>query len=236
MYKNKKILVVIPARSLSKGIKNKNIIKLNGKPLFAHSINYAKKSKIVDKIIVSTDSLKYVAIAKKYKAEAPFLRSKKLAGDLVPDYPVIYDSLIKSEKFFKFKFDYVVLLRPTSPQREKGLIEKGIKILHARKSATSIRSVVKTYSHPYRHFLINTKGIMKAIIKNIKEPYNLERQLLPKFYFQSGDLEIIKRKTLINGSVSGNNMLPLLINNYNSIDVDNINDLKKINKINKKTN
>ena len=52
MYKNKKILVVIPARSLSKGIKNKNIIKLNGKPLFAHSINYAKKSKIVDKIIV----------------------------------------------------------------------------------------------------------------------------------------------------------------------------------------
>jgi len=229
MYKNKKILVVIPARSQSKGIKNKNIIKLNGKPLLAHSINYAKKSKIVDKIIVSTDSLKYATIAKKYKAEIPFLRSKKLSRDLVPDYPVIYDSLIKSEKFFKFKFDYVVLLRPTSPKRKKGLIEKGIKRLHARKDATSIRSVVKTYDHPYRHFLINKKNIMKTIIKNIKEPYNLPRQRLPKFYFQSGDLEIIKRKTLINGSVSGNNMLPLLINNYKSIDIDTIDDVKKLN-------
>ena len=85
MYQKNKVLVIIPARSGSKGIKNKNIQIIKKKPLLGHSISYAKKSKLVDKIIVTTDSIKYATIAKKYKADVPFLRSKKLSGDKVQD-------------------------------------------------------------------------------------------------------------------------------------------------------
>ena len=184
MYKKKKILVVIPARSGSKGIKDKNIRMFKKKPLLSHSISYAKRCKLIDQIIVSTDSIRYANIAKKYKVNVPFLRSKKLSGDKVQDYPVIKDCLKMSEKYFKNIFDYIVLLRPTSPLREKKLIEKGLHKLHKNKISTSVRSVIKTRHHPYRHWKINKKGELKSIIDNLKEPFNFPRQLLPKMFFQ----------------------------------------------------
>ena len=226
MYKKKKVLVIIPARSGSKGIKNKNIRLVKKKPLLSYSIKYAKKCKFVDNIIVSTDSLKYANIAKKYKADVPFLRPKKLSGDKVQDYPVIKDCLNKSEKYYKNKFDYIVLLRPTSPFREKQLIEKGLNKINKIKFSSSIRSVIQTKSHPYRHWRINKEGKLNSIILKIKEPYNIPRQQLPKIFFQTGDLEIIKRRTIINGSISGNYVIPLLVKTYK--DIDEIEDLKTI--------
>ena len=226
MYKKKKILVIIPARSGSKGIKNKNIRLVKKKPLLYYSIRYSKKCKLVDKVIVSKDSIKYANIAKKYKAEVPFLRSKKLSGDKVQDYPVIQNCLKMSEKYYKDIFDYIILLRPTSPFREKQLIEKGLKKIHDTKVSTSIRSVILAKNHPYRHWRINKKGKLKSIIPNIKEPYNIPRQQLPKMFFQTGDIEIIKRKTIMNGSVSGNYVIPLLVKTYQDIDV--IEDLKTV--------
>ena len=107
--------------------------------MLSHSISYAKKSKLVDKIIVTTDSIKYATIAKKYKAEVPFLRSKKLSGDKVQDYPVVKDCLKRSEKYYSTTFNYIILLRPTSPFREKQLIEQGLKKLHKDKTSTSVR-------------------------------------------------------------------------------------------------
>tara|TARA_B100000959_G_C14664301_1_gene493717 strand:- start:7 stop:693 length:687 start_codon:yes stop_codon:yes gene_type:complete len=226
MYKNNKILVIIPARSGSKGIRNKNIKKIKNKPMLCHSIIYAKKCKFVDEIIVSTESLKYAKIAIKFGAKVPFLRKKKLAGDKIQDYPVILESLIKSEKFFETKFNYIILLRPTSPFREPKLIERGLKKLHYSKISSSVRSVVNTKIHPFRHWKINKYGMMKSIIKNKKEPYNIPRQQLPKLYFQSGDIEVIKRKTIFKGSVSGKYVLPLIVKSYK--DIDTLQDFKKI--------
>ena len=226
MYKKKKILVIIPARSGSKGIKNKNIKIVKKKPLLAHSIIYGKKCKFVDKIVVSTDSYKYANIAKKFKAEVPFLRSKKLSGDKVKDYPVIKNCLKMSEKYYKTLFDYIVLLRPTSPFRERLLIEKGLKKLHSDKFSTSIRSVIQTKKHPYRHWKIVKKGRMNSIISHVKEPYNIPRQQLPKMFFQTGDIEIVKRKTIINRSVSGKRVIPLIVKSFH--DIDNIDDIKNI--------
>ena len=226
MYKNNKILAIIPARSGSKGIKNKNIIKIKKKPLLSYSIIYAKKCKFVDEIIVSTESTKYAKIAKKFGAKVPFLRTKKLAGDKIQDYPVILECLIKSEKFFETKFNYIILLRPTSPFRESRLIERGLKKLHNSKISSSVRSVINTRIHPYRHWKINKYGKMESIIKNKKEPYNIPRQQLPKLFFQSGDIEVIKRETIFKGSVSGNYVLPLIVKSY--VDIDTMQDLKKI--------
>ncbi len=228
MYKNNKILVIIPARSGSKGIKNKNIKKIKNKPMLSYSIIYAKKCKFVDEIIVSTDSIKYAKIAKKFGAKVPFLRKKKLSADNIRDYPVIFDGLIKSEKFFKTKFNYIILLRPTSPFREPKLIERSLKKLYQSKKSSSVRSVIQTKIHPYRHWKINKYGKMETIIKNKNEPYNIPRQELPKLFFQSGDIEVIKRNTLFKGSVSGKYVLPLIIKSY--MDIDTFQDLKKIKK------
>ena len=227
MFKGKKILVVIPARSQSKGIKNKNIRNVKGKKMFLHSIDYAKKSNIVDKIILSTDSLKYLKIAEKYGLKTPFLRPKKLSGDLIEDFDVIFHALKKSESIFKDIYDFVVLLRPTSPFREKLLIERGIKLLLKYKNSNSLRSVINVSEHPYRMWTRKNNFII-GFTRNINEPYNLPRQKLPAIYFQSGDIEIIKRSTLFKGSISGKNVVPLVINNK-SIDIDSKKDLLNIN-------
>ena len=112
-----KILCTICGRGGSKGVKNKNLIKINGKPLLYYSIKQAIKSKLFDEIVISTDSLKIQKIAKKYGASSWFLREKKLSTDKAAKLPVIRDSLIKSEKYFGKVFDYVVDLDVSSPLR-----------------------------------------------------------------------------------------------------------------------
>ena len=227
MVKKTNILAVIPARSGSKEIPNKNIKKIRGVPLLAYSIKYALKSKIIDKVIVSTDSKKYLNIAKKYKAEVPYLRKKILSKDDVTDYPVIIDALIRCEKIYKKMYNYVVLLRPTSPFREKGLIESSYQLLKKNPKATSVRSVKKTDNHPYRSWILKN-GFIKGFVKNIIEPYNIPRQKLPLIMFQTGDIEFIKRSTLIKGSISGEKVLPIIIKKY--FDLDTLEDLRKIKK------
>ena len=186
--------------------------------MLSYSIDYAKKCNLVDEIVVSTESAKYAKIAKKFGAKVPFLRTKKLAGDKVKDYPVVRECLIKSENFFKMKFNYIVLLRPTSPFREIKLIERGLKKLHHNKLSSSVKSVIATTCHPYRHWKINKNGKLNSIINNVKEPYNIPRQQLPRLFVSSGDIEIIRRRTISKGSVSGNYLLPLIVQSSNDID------------------
>jgi len=227
MFNGKKVLVVIPARSGSKSIKDKNIKKIKGKPMIAYSIEYAKKAKFVDQIVVSTDSKKYLNKIKKHKLNFSILRKKKLSGDLVQDYPVIKDALSKCESYFITKFEYVVLLRPTSPFREKNLIENSLKLLSHYKKATSVRSMFKAKQHPYRQWqFMNDKIFVKSVVPNIREPFNLPRQKLPNFFFQTGEIETIKRSTIIRGSVSGKKILPLFVKKQ-SIDIDDVSDLKR---------
>jgi CMP-N,N'-diacetyllegionaminic acid synthase len=131
-----------------------------------------------------------------------------------------------SEKYYKTLFDYIVLLRPTSPFREKLLIERGLKKLNSDKLSTSIRSVIETNKHPYRHWKIVNKRKMNSIISDVKEPYNIPRQQLPKMFFQTGDIEIVKRTTIMNRSISGTRVIPLIVKSY--CDIDTIDDIKKI--------
>ena len=228
MFKGKKVLVVIPARSGSKSIKNKNIKKIKGKRMIEYTLEYAKRAKFVDQIVVSTDSVKYLNIIKKYKLRFNVLRKKKLSTDLVQDFPVIKDALIKSENFYKVKFGYVILLRPTSPFREKKLVENSLKLLSRYKNSSSVRAMQPVKEHSYRQWqLAKNKVFVKSVFLKLYEPYNLPRQTLPKNYFQTGEIETIKRSTIINGSISGKNILPLIIKKK-SVDVDNLIDIKNI--------
>ena len=219
-----KLLSVIPARSGSKSIKDKNIKILNGHPLIYYSIKYSLNCKLISKTIVSTDSIYYGEIAKKFGADVPFIRPKKLSGDDIQDFPVISHALIESEKYYNCKFDYVVLLRPTSPLRSPGLIEKGISLLRSIPNSDSLRAVKKSKEHPYRQWITTKNKFIKGFQKNIDEPYNLPRQKLPKLYFQTGDIEIIKRNTIISGTISGKNIIPIFIKNEDIVDIDTISD------------
>jgi CMP-N,N'-diacetyllegionaminic acid synthase len=214
-----KVLTVIPARSGSKSLVDKNIKVLNGKPLLVYSIKYSLNSSYVDKTIVSTDSKVYADIAKKNGADIPFIRPQNLSLDNVQDFPVIDHALRESEIFYNCIFDYVILLRPTSPFRPPNLIEKGLNILELNPTASSVRSVTKSDEHPYRQW-VNDGVYIKGFTQDIDEPYNIPRQFLPNVYFQTGDIEIIRRSTIKNGSISGEKVLPLIIDHNQMLDID----------------
>jgi len=125
MKKNKKIIAIIPARGGSKGIPWKNIRKLAGKPLIAHTILAAKNSKLIDRIFVSTEDKEIARISKKYGAEI-IKRPKKLARDFVPTAPVLKQGVEWLGKKENYKPDIVVYLQPTDIFRKKGLIDKTI--------------------------------------------------------------------------------------------------------------
>ena len=126
---SKKILAVIGLRSGSKGLKNKNIKKLNGKPLFSYILNSAKKSKYINRIIISTDSTKYEKIVKKFGAEVPFLRPKKYSKNNSEEILFIKDLLRKLKKKENYIPDIIVRLLATSPFQKTKDIDKAIKIV-----------------------------------------------------------------------------------------------------------
>lgn len=231
-----KVIVIIPARSGSKSLPKKNILPLNGKPLLCYSINYGLKSKLIQKVVVSTDSKEFADIAKICGANIPFIRPSELAKDNTRDYPVMRHTLDYFESIGEI-YDLYILLRPTSPLRPEGLIEKAIDIMIKNPIATSVRTVAKIKEHPYRAWNIQEDGSMKGFVSNIEEAYNIPRQELPDVYFQTGDLEAIKRETLLKGSVSGDNIFPLIINYEDMVDIDDFDDFQKANfKINGVTN
>lgn len=219
------IVALIPARSGSKGIPKKNIIEFRGKPLMGYSIDYAKNCSLINDIIVSTDSKQFCEIANKLGARTPFLRPSELSGDEVQDFPVVEHTVNFLEDKENMKIDYIALLRPTSPLRPPQLIEKAYNLMKANDLCTSVRTVIPSQQHPFRQFKVED-GKMISFSKKLKEPYNLPRQKLPQAFFQSGDLEFIRRSTISNGSVSGNFIVPLIINPDDILDIDNPKDLK----------
>lgn len=218
------IYAIIPARGGSKSIPKKNIKLLNGRPLIAYSIDYAKNCKLINETIVSTDSKEIALIAQKLGAITPFQRPSIFALDDTPDFPVINHALLFLEKTLNKKIDLLVLLRPTSPLRPSGLIEKSIELLKKFPEGSSVRSVTKSKENPYRQWKLNGNFI-EGCEKSVLEPYNLPRQKLPEFFFQTGDIEVIRRETLINGSISGKNVIPIFVRHSDMVDIDVLDDL-----------
>ena len=178
------IVAIIPARSGSKSIKDKNIISYKNKPLIYHSIKIALKSKLVNRVIVSTDSIKYAKLSTKFGAEVPFLRPKVISKDNSDDSGWIFhsiDYLINKEKYYP---DLIIHLRPTSPNREIKTFEKGIKwFLKNKDLSTSMRSVSIFSQPPQKLFQIKKKFLTGFFNKKYKGEYHSRpRQDYPKTY------------------------------------------------------
>ncbi|MDC0280238.1 acylneuraminate cytidylyltransferase family protein [Akkermansiaceae bacterium] len=219
------VYTIIPARGGSKGVPKKNIKLLKGKPLIAYTIEYSIKSKLVNKTVVSTDAIEIANIAKSLGAKVPFMRPDHLAEDLTPDFPVFKNALSELENIFEEKIDLFILLRPTSPFRPAGLIEMGVNQMIKNPKASSLRSVAISKEHPWRQWTSNGDFIV-GYDKDTIEPYNIPRQKLPEIYFQTGDIEIIRRSTIIDGSISGDHVIPLIIDHGDMVDIDTDNDWK----------
>jgi len=219
MYNNKKILAVITARAKSKRLPNKNILDLAGKPLIAWTIDTAKKSKYIDKLIVSTDSEDIKKISEKYGAEVPFLRPDELSNDTADSISVIKHAI----NFYQGQFNYILLLQPTSPLRTVKDIDNAIEMLNDDTKA--IVSVCKTEHSPLWSNTLPDNLSMKNFIRY--EIKNKRSQDLPQYYRLNGAIYIAEIDYFYkNNGFIGNNTKAYIMNQKSSIDIDTELDFK----------
>ena len=222
----KSFLAIIPARGGSKGIKNKNLYLIKNKPLIYYTIQSAIKSKYLNTIILSTDSKKISQYVKKFpKIKIPFLRPKKLAGDKVLTLPVLKYTLLRYEKILKKKFDFIVLLQPTSPLRTSKDIDNSIKLLTKKKTDSLISVTSVGANHPLRMKKILKNNILSNYVfqKNID---NMNpRQSLPKVFIRNGAIYIASRELILKNKISSKKTIAYEMSEDRSINIDNYKDI-----------
>lgn len=221
----KKILAVIGLRSGSKGLKNKNIKLLGGIPLFAHIIKSAKKSKFINRLIVSTDSNHYQKLAKKWGAESPYLRPKKIAKDSSQEIDFIKDLLKKLNKDENYNPDIIVRLLATCPFQKSTDIDRVIrKVLSNAYDSAVI--VSKSKQHPEKALKIIgiKKKYLTTYIANdpLKIGSKLNRQKFKNAYFRANVIVckrfVIKKYNSLTSKKVGFIIIP------HTIDVDDKSD------------
>jgi len=226
------ILAIIPARGGSKGIPRKNIRPFAGYPLIAWSIAAARQSELVTRTLVSTDDTEIATIARVFGAETPFLRPAEFAQDQTTDLPVFEHAIQWLAENEDYHPDVVIQLRPTSPIRPPGLVDKAIKTLLAHLDADCVRGVVPAGQNPHKMWRLpgGENAPMKNLLEmeGIAEPYNTPRQLLPPVYWQTGHVDAIRTTTILETrSMSGSVIYPLLIDPRYTVDLDNLYDWVK---------
>ena len=220
----KKILAVIPARGNSKGIKKKNIVKILGKPLIYYTIKEAKKSKFISDLVLSTDSKEIKKIAEKFGVAVPFLRPRNLSSDFIPSLPVIKHATNFMERVKGLKYDYILMLQPTSPLRNCKDIDNSIKKIITRKCHSVISIVNVGGNHPFRMKVIK-KGKLKNFVKKREEDMR-PRQKLKKIYIRNGSIYLSTRDTIMKqNKLVGKENLPYLMPKERSVNIDSWVDL-----------
>ena len=187
------IIAVIPARSGSKGVPDKNIKLLGGHPLIAYSIAAARLARSIDRIMVSTDSTVYANIARNYGAEVPFLRPGEFASDTSTDYDFIKHVLDWMEENEGYQAEYLVHLRPTTPLREPRYIDAAIELMKQDDDATALRSVHEMSESTYKTFEIE-EDYLKCVCTGSWdiEQTGRPRQEYKKTYEGNGYVDVIK--------------------------------------------
>ncbi len=216
----KKILAITLARGGSKGIKNKNIKKILGKPLIYYTIKEALKSKLINDYIISTDSKAILNVSKKFGAKVPFLRPKKYSSDKATSASALKHAVLWMEKHNKIKYDFIVELMCTNPLKKKsdidGVINKIIKT-----KAESVIAVHRLKDHHPRRI----KKIVNDKIVDFCLPEKAEsrrQDLKPNAYIRSGSIYAMKRDFLIKKNLryGGKNSRPFILDSKKAINID----------------
>lgn len=211
-----KHIAIIPARSGSKGLKDKNIKLLNGKPLIAYAIEAALQSGVYDVVHVSTDSESYAQIARQYGADVPFLRNEELSSDTATTWDAMRFVVKEYEKLGK-KFDVLTVLQPTSPLRTVEDI-RGAYELFEKKGADSVVGVCETEHSPLWSNVLPEDRCLKGFIK---EEANGPRQKLSVYYRINGAIYMVSVPVLMeHGSLYGECGYAYVMEKEHSIDID----------------
>ena len=233
MINKQMVYAIIPARSGSKGVKNKNIMQLDGHPLMAHSIVAAKKCKTIDRVIVSTDSEEYAEIARQYGAETPFIRPKSISGDAATDiefFKHFVDWLNETEGFCP---EYLAHLRPTTPLRKPEISDMAV-LKFVESEYTALRSVHKMTDTSYKTFEVED-GRLKMLFN---QGFDIEKTILPRqsfptTYNPNGYVDIVRSSLITKGILHGDNVKAFLTNQ--AYEIDEVEDLSFIEYIIKKS-
>lgn len=211
------MIAIIPARGGSKGVPNKNIRNLAGKPLIAYTIEAALKSEVFERVIVSTDSREIADVSRKYGAEVPFMRPDNIAGDSVSSDDVILHAL----DFFKDqKIDYfeVCKLQPTSPLRNETHICEAYELMHTQKKDFLVSICECDHSPLWCGTLGEDQCLDNFIPDEVKRAC---RQQLPQYYRLNGAIYMANTKAFQNNkSFLGKNSIGYIMQKENSVDID----------------
>ncbi len=230
MVKTMEVIAIIPARGGLKSIPRKNILPLAGFPLIAYSIAAGVQAKNVTRVIVSTDDPEIASIAREYGAETPFLRPAEFSQDKTLDLPVFQHALGWLAENEGYHPEVVVHLRPTSPVRPPTLVDDAVRLLLEDPTADSVRGVVQSGQNPYKMWRFAEDGQMLPLlgVDGIREAYNAPRQALPPTYWQTGHIDAIRVRTILEkGSLSGERILPLVMDARYTVDIDTLYDWHK---------
>jgi len=220
--KKKNIIALIPARSGSKRVPDKNIRLLAGHPLIAYSIAAALQSAIFKTVIVSTDSEHYADIARHYGAEVPFLRPPAIAGDTSPDIDWVAYTL-KQLRDNGQDYDCFSILRPTSPFRLPETIQRAWQEFLIQAGVDSLRAVEKCQQHPGKMWVVRGKRMLPLLpMGPAEQPWHSSQYpSLPEVYVQNASLEIACcRVALEEKTIAGNVVMPFITRDSEGFDVN----------------
>jgi len=221
LIENKKVLAVIPARGGSKGIPNKNVVSLMGKPLINWTIEAASSSRYIDHLILSSDDECICSVAKAAGCNVPFLRASELATDDAKTVDVVLDAINRTPGF-----DLVVVLQPTSPLREASDIDNCLELLIAQGAATAV-SVSESRDHPFLVYSMAADSRLDAFLK-IDPSVSMRRQDLPPAYSLNGAIYVAEIDWLIaSKSFVSLETVGYLMSREASVDIDEPSDLER---------
>ena len=215
-------VALIPARSGSKRLVDKNIRRLAGHPLIAYSIAAARQSGVFSAVVVSTDSQQYATIARHYGADVPFLRPSALSGDLSPDIEWV-DHTISELAAAGRTFDCFSILRPTSPFRLASTIQRAWGIFLAAEGVDSLRAVEKCKQHPGKMWVARGGRLLPLLPFGPDDPpwHSSQYQALPEVWVQNASLEIAWTRVVTHShTIAGSTLVPFYTEQNEGLDVN----------------
>ena len=224
-YKNKKVIAIIPARSGSKSIKDKNIINFKGKPLIAWSIEQCLNSKKIDEVYLSTDSKKYAVIAEKFGLKKIIFRPKSISKDKSTDYEFIKHFIDNIDT----NHEVIAHIRPTTPLRDIKLLDNIIKFFTLNEKYSSLRAVHENPETAYKSFELKNKFLkpLKGVQKTMDE-LNNPRQSFSKTYSANGYIDLYRKEFIKkNKKLFGNNVMGYIT--PFTMEIDSLDELKYMN-------
>lgn len=221
------VYAIIPARSGSKGVKDKNILTFFGHPMIAYTIAAAALCKSIDRIIVSTDSEKYAGIAEKYGAEVPFLRPAEISGDGATDIEFMMHAINWFYENEGSVPQYWAHLRVTSPLRTLESIDAGIAKIKRHPEATCLVSVNEPDFLTAYKWLVKDGDYIRSIFFDDNDRANMPRQSYPTAYIPNNCIDVLTTECIVaKGRLHGERMLCLETDA--TPDVDSLGDLKAL--------